>query len=123
MSTSSPTKTKKPTRDSSHRSTASVQKTEIRIHVYDLLPVSSASSSPPACPSRLSPFQHADLLELTTVQPGKVSSLLWTLGSGLLHSGVVIKDKEYAYGGHDRRGTTGVYWTRSVLHPRYVNQL
>lgn len=57
------------------------------------------------------------MLELTTAQPGKVSSLLWTLGSGLLHSGVVIKDKEYAYGGHDRRGITGVYWTRSVPAP------
>lgn len=40
MSTSSPTKPKKPSRQSSHRSTLSVQKTEIRIHVYDLLPVS-----------------------------------------------------------------------------------
>ncbi|KAF4309339.1 hypothetical protein GTA08_BOTSDO03245 [Botryosphaeria dothidea] len=87
MSTSSPTKPKKPSRQSSHRSTLSVQKTEIRIHVYDLLP------------------------------PGKVSSLLWTLGSGLLHSGVVIKDKEYAFGGHDRRGVTGVYWTRPRLEP------
>lgn len=87
MSTASPKQPKKPSRQSSHRSTLSVQKTEIRIHVYDLLP------------------------------PGKVSSLLWTLGSGLLHSGVVIKDKEYAYGGHDRRGVTGVYWTRPRLEP------
>ncbi|KAL0261202.1 hypothetical protein SLS55_004898 [Diplodia seriata] len=87
-STSSPNKPKKQaSRASSHRSTLSVQKSEIRIHVYDLLP------------------------------PGKVSSLLWTLGSGLLHSGVVIKDKEYAYGGHDRRGITGVYWTRPRLEP------
>jgi len=28
-----------------------------------------------------------------------------------LHSAVVINGKEYAYGGHDKRGMTGVYWT------------
>ncbi|KAK5020191.1 hypothetical protein LTR16_001119 [Cryomyces antarcticus] len=37
--------------------------------------------------------------------------MLWTLGGSLLHSGVVIKDKEYAYGGHDQPGVSGVYWT------------
>ncbi|KAI1005630.1 hypothetical protein K3495_g2584 [Podosphaera aphanis] len=64
-----------------HRSTVSLQKTEIAINVYDLLP------------------------------PGKLSSVLWACGSGLLHSGVVIKNREYAYGGHDTRGMTGVYYT------------
>ncbi|PBP22525.1 putative UPF0326 protein hag1 [Diplocarpon rosae] len=69
-----------------HRSTLSLQKTEIKINVYDLLP------------------------------PGKVASVLWAIGSSLLHSGVVINNREYAYGGHDRRGMTGVYYTppRSV---------
>ncbi|KAF2471910.1 DUF862-domain-containing protein [Lindgomyces ingoldianus] len=71
----------------SHRSTLSLQKTEIKIHVYDLLP------------------------------PGKVSSVLWAIGSSLLHSGVVINDKEYAYGGHDQRGMTGVYWTKPGQEP------
>ncbi|KAH8592407.1 putative UPF0326 protein hag1 [Bisporella sp. PMI_857] len=71
----------KPSRKSSHRSTLSLQKTEIIINVYDLLP------------------------------PGKLASMLWTIGSSLLHSAVVINGKEYAYGGHDRRGMTGVYWT------------
>ncbi|KAK8192848.1 PPPDE putative peptidase domain-containing protein [Phyllosticta capitalensis] len=85
MSQSKPKSSRKS--GASHRSTLSVQKTEIRINVYDLLP------------------------------PGKFSSVLWTLGSGLLHSGVVIKDKEYAYGGHDRRATTGVYWTRPRMEP------
>ncbi|KAK7511418.1 PPPDE putative peptidase domain-containing protein [Phyllosticta citriasiana] len=85
MSQSKPKSSRKS--GASHRSTLSVQKTEIKINVYDLLP------------------------------PGKVSSVLWTLGSGLLHSGVVIKDKEYAYGGHDRRGMTGVYWTRPRVEP------
>ena len=28
-----------------------------------------------------------------------------------MHSAVVINGKEYAYGGHDKRGMTGVYWT------------
>lgn len=80
-----PRKSQKPAR--SHRSTLSLQKTEVVIHVYDLLP------------------------------PGRISSTLWFLGTSLLHSGVVINGKEYAYGGHDRRGLTGVYWTKPKTEP------
>lgn len=29
----------------------------------------------------------------------------------------MIKGKEYAYGGHDRKGVSGVYWTRPKLEP------
>lgn len=29
----------------------------------------------------------------------------------------MIKDREYAYGGHDRKGLSGVYWTRPKLEP------
>ncbi|KAK4192829.1 desi-like protein sdu1 [Podospora australis] len=84
-----PAPTRKPSHKStrSHRSTLSLQKTEIHIHVYDLLP------------------------------PGRISSTLWFLGTSLLHSGVVINGKEYAYGGHDRRGVTGVYWTKPKTEP------
>ncbi|KAF5580417.1 UPF0326 domain-containing protein [Fusarium pseudocircinatum] len=71
----------------SHRSTLSLSKTEITIHVYDLLP------------------------------PGRLSSVLWTVGASLLHSGVVINGREYAYGGHDKRGLTGVYWTKPRTEP------
>ncbi|KAI1329674.1 DUF862-domain-containing protein [Xylariaceae sp. FL0255] len=71
----------------SHRSTLSLTRTEIIINVYDLLP------------------------------PGRLSSILWTLGTGLLHSGVVINGKEYAYGGHDKPGETGVYWTSPKSEP------
>ncbi|KAI2602383.1 DUF862-domain-containing protein [Hypoxylon sp. NC1633] len=71
----------------SHRSTLSLSRTEIVINVYDLLP------------------------------PGRLSSILWTVGASLLHSGVVINGKEYAYGGHDQRGVTGVYWTRPQTEP------
>ena len=49
---------------------------------------------------------------LTLFQPGKVSTVLWAIGSSLLHSGVVIGDKEYAYGGHDQPRMTGVYFTK-----------
>ncbi|KAI1198072.1 PPPDE putative peptidase domain-containing protein [Nemania serpens] len=70
-----------------HRSTLSLTRTEIIINVYDLLP------------------------------PGRLSSVLWTVGASLLHSGVVINGKEYAYGGHDRRGVTGVYWTQPGTEP------
>ncbi|GAB7338818.1 hypothetical protein MBLNU457_5515t2 [Dothideomycetes sp. NU457] len=63
------------------------QKTDVYIHVYDLLPA------------------------------GKLSSALWLFGSSLLHTGVVINDREYAYGGHDQPGVTGVYFTRPRLEP------
>jgi len=39
------------------------------------------------------------------------------IGTSLLHSGVVINGKEYAYGGHDRPGITGVYWTKPRSEP------
>jgi hypothetical protein len=50
-------------------------------------------------------------------QPGKIASILWTVGVSLLHSGVVINGREYAYGGHDQRGVTGVYWTKPRTEP------
>jgi deubiquitinase DESI2 len=65
-----------------------LQKTEITINVYDLLPV-----------------------------PSRIGSLLWTFGSSLLHSGVVINNREYAYGGHNKRNTTGVYYTKPRFEP------
>ncbi|TID21762.1 SAICAR synthase-like protein [Venturia nashicola] len=55
--------------------------------------------------------------DMGNVSPGKLSSILWTIGGSLLHSGVVVGDKEYAYGGHERRNLTGVYHTRPRLEP------
>lgn len=49
--------------------------------------------------------------------PGRLASILWTIGSSLLHSAVVINGREYAYGGHDKRGMTGVYWTKPRTEP------
>jgi hypothetical protein len=46
-----------------------------------------------------------------------LSNFLWTVGAGLLHSGVVVGDREYAFGGHNQLGVTGVYWTRPHLEP------
>ncbi|KIH86289.1 hypothetical protein SPBR_08599 [Sporothrix brasiliensis 5110] len=82
-----PKKYKKTSSRASHRSTLSLQKTEIVINVYDLL------------------------------TPSRWSSLLWHMGTSLLHSGVVINGREYAYGGHDRHGITGVYWTSPRHEP------
>ncbi|KAL1897874.1 hypothetical protein Sste5346_003726 [Sporothrix stenoceras] len=82
-----PKKHRKTSSRPSHRSTLSLQKTEIVINVYDLL------------------------------TPSRWSSLLWHMGTSLLHSGVVINGREYAYGGHDRRGVTGVYWTKPRTEP------
>lgn len=86
MSTKKPSNSRRTSRQS-HRSTLSLQRTEIIINVYDLLP------------------------------PGRLSSFLWTVGSSLLHTGVVIHGREYAYGGHDRTNTTGVYWTAPRSDP------
>ncbi|KAH9886835.1 DUF862-domain-containing protein [Xylariomycetidae sp. FL2044] len=74
-----------PNTNRSRRSTSSLsisrRRTEIIINVYDLLP------------------------------QGRLSSILWNIGASLLHSGVVINGREYAYGGHETPGATGVYWT------------
>ncbi|KAK6531427.1 hypothetical protein TWF281_008232 [Arthrobotrys megalospora] len=61
--------------------------TAVTINVYDLLP------------------------------PGKLSTVFWHLGVGLLHTGVAIGDREYAFGGHDRRGVTGVYYLKPQQEP------
>lgn len=73
----------------SHRSSSSIQKSEVYINVYDLLP------------------------------PGKISSALWFLGSSLLHTGVVISSlgREYAFGGHIYPHVSGVYSTASGQEP------
>ena len=91
---------------STRRSTSNLQKTEILINVYDLLPVSQDACAPDV-------QNDADAPD----KPGKLSSTLWVLGSSLLHSGVVIRNREYAYGGHDRPGISGVYWTRPRSEP------
>jgi len=87
MSSTTRPKPARKTSGQNHCSTLSLQRTEVIINVYDLLP------------------------------PGKISTVLWAIGSSLLHSGVVIGDREYAYGGHDRRGLTGVYWTKPAQEP------
>ncbi|MCJ1271615.1 hypothetical protein MMC22_011517 [Lobaria immixta] len=92
----------------SQRSSISTQKTEILVNVYDLLPVC-------ANPVPKKKIDKANRIR----QPGKLSSVLWFLGSSLLHTGVVIKslNREYAFGGHDRRGMSGVYWTQPGQEP------
>ncbi|KAG4303318.1 hypothetical protein PCK1_000282 [Pneumocystis canis] len=42
---------------------------------------------------------------------GTLSSLAWALGIGIYHSGVVVGDKEYAYGGHHIENVSGIYTT------------
>ena len=76
------------------RTSSRFTRTEIIIHVYDLLP------------------------------PSNLSSLLWPLGLSLLHTGVVLHDREYAYGATPAtpapsRPTppTGVFWTPPRLEP------
>jgi len=76
---------------SSARSSTAFTKTEIIINVYDLLPA------------------------------GAVSTCLWPLGLSLLHTGIVLNDKEYAYGATDAQtpdgNQTGIFWTRPRMEP------
>ena len=88
-----------PPRTSSARSSNRFTRTEIIINVYDLLP------------------------------PSKLSSCLWPLGLSLLHTGIVLDDREYSYGAvpaptpsSSSSSTapapqTGVFWTRPRLEP------
>ncbi|KAJ3478598.1 hypothetical protein NLG97_g8535 [Lecanicillium saksenae] len=46
-----------------------------------------------------------------------MSSMLWTLGTSFLHSGVVINGREYAYGGHNKKGVSGVFWSKPRTPP------
>jgi hypothetical protein len=55
--------------------------------------------------------------DVLRLQPGKLSSVLWTIGCPLLHTGVVVKRREYAFGGHDRSNITGVYFTKPRHEP------
>jgi hypothetical protein len=98
---------------SNHRSTLSLQKTEIAINVYDLLPVSFLYSLHAGRNASAIYESQTDSL----YQPGKLASVLWATGVSLLHSGVVINGREYAYGGHEKRGVTGVYWTKPGTEP------
>ncbi|KAL6717802.1 hypothetical protein ACLMJK_003887 [Lecanora helva] len=88
---SSPARPPPPTQrpPAGRRTPSNVQRTEVLINVYDLLP------------------------------PGFLSTTLWTLGSSLLHTGVVIRslNREYAFGGHDRPHASGVYWTKPCTEP------
>lgn len=54
---------------------------------------------------------------MTPLQPSNLTTALWACGLSLLHSGVVIGTREYAYGGHDRPNLTGVYWTAPTQAP------
>ena len=72
------------------RSVSMPQKTEVIINVYDLL------------------------------HPGTLSSVLWTCGISLLHTGIVLNNREYSYGAvphPTERSSTGVFWTRPRLEP------
>lgn len=43
--------------------------------------------------------------------------MLWTFGTSLLHSGVVINGREYAYRGHNKRGVSGVFSSKPRTPP------
>lgn len=114
MSQKTKSKSSRRPSERSHRSTLSLQTTDICINVYDLLPVSNLLHSGADLSSSSFLPSAADLPHL---QPGRLSSALWTFGSSFLHSAVVIRGREYAYGGHDQAGISGVYWTKPRTEP------
>lgn len=50
-------------------------------------------------------------------KPGHLSNLLWSIGAGLVHSGIVLNGKEWAFGYHQKPGITGVYHTAPGTEP------
>ncbi|KAI9834648.1 MAG: hypothetical protein M1826_000050 [Phylliscum demangeonii] len=72
---------------------------------------------PAAREFEFAPHLRTSAADAQNLQPGRLSSALWMMGSGLLHSAVVIKDREYAYGGHPHPGVSGVYWTKPRTEP------
>lgn len=43
--------------------------------------------------------------------------MLWNIGAGLVHSGLVLNGKEWAFGFHQKPGMTGVYYTEPFAEP------
>ncbi|KAK7206328.1 PPPDE putative peptidase domain-containing protein [Myxozyma melibiosi] len=46
------------------------------------------------------------------LQDIKLAPVLWTLGVGVYHSAVEVDGREYAYGGHEEPGISGVYYSK-----------
>lgn len=78
---------------------------EVWVNVYDLLPV------------RIMCCLFKGKKILMCPQPGKFSNILWKLGGAVLHSGVVLGNREYAFGAHGQSGLSGVYWTTPKTEP------
>lgn len=47
----------------------------------------------------------------------RLSTLMWFTGLSICHSGVVLNDQEWAFGGHDVEGISGVYVTKPKAVP------
>ncbi|KAK9360137.1 PPPDE putative peptidase domain-containing protein [Lipomyces starkeyi] len=47
------------------------------------------------------------------LQDSRFAPFIWILGIGVYHSAVEIDGREYAYGGHEEPGISGVYYSKS----------
>ncbi|ORY83047.1 PPPDE putative peptidase domain-domain-containing protein [Protomyces lactucae-debilis] len=64
-------------------------------------------------PARKDPCRYPIQVNVYDLMPpSKLSAFLWTTGLSINHSGVVINEVEWAFGGHDVEGITGVYPSR-----------
>ncbi|KAK9464444.1 PPPDE putative peptidase domain-containing protein [Lipomyces arxii] len=48
------------------------------------------------------------------LQDSRLSELVWLFGIGVYHSAVEVDGREYAYGGHDEPGISGVYYSKPL---------
>jgi hypothetical protein len=67
---------------------------------------------------RLLPGQHAQAVWIHVYDLVEANAYLHALGAGMYHTSVEVHGKEWAFGGHDMVGQTGIYAVSASSMPR-----